>query len=295
MKIAFLVLAHRSPAQTGRLCDRLSSDCTRAYVHVDAKADIAAFARAVGDPTVILDTRVDVRWGAWGMVEATLALIDRALSDAPDHLYLVSGQDYPIKPLELIVQTVAAADCEWMTVFPMSTGGVDKPRRRITNRFQPLLHMSRPWARRLRLVTHGLNMLLPQRDPERYAPGVALYGGASWWCVSAPTMRRMRALHAERPGLIALFKRAQNPDEAFFQTSLMAVAADRPRRANPTHVRWDKSRGAAESPEVLTIADLDALRASDRLLARKFDAAVDGAVLDRLDQLIGAPADPERR
>lgn len=287
--VAFLVLAHRGAAQVGRLTRRLSGPGARVYLHVDAKADQAAFAASAAPETVVLDEPVDVRWGGWGMVEATLRLIDRALLDAPDHLYLMSGQDYPLRSLPAILDAVRAADTDWINVVPMSNNAVDKPIARVTARLQPVPLVGRVWARRLKLGFHLANRVLPPVDPARLAPDVALYGGASWWCLTADTMRLARAYLAEAPGLIQLLRRAHCPDEALFQTALMAVAPDRPRRPQPTYVRWDKRHGSVESPMTLTADMVEDACASEALMARKFDAELHPAALDRLDALAAAP------
>ena len=72
------------------------------------------------------------------------------------------------------------------------------------------------------------------------------------------------------------------PSESFFATALMN---DRGLQVAHDDRRFVSFTPGSPSPEVLTEADLDRVRASGAEFARKFDAAVDGAVLDRLDEL----------
>lgn len=51
-----------------------------------------------------------------------------------------------------------------------------------------------------------------------------------------------------------------------------------------TDMRYTRWRGKAPSPEILTMADLDAMLQSGMLFARKFDWNVDRAVIFKLVQ-----------
>lgn len=281
--VAFLVLAHHKPEQAGRLIHRLVAPGARLYIHIDAKAALEPFLAAAPTEAVFLENRVSVEWGRFGPTQAALRLIDRALEDNPSHLYLLSGQDYPLLPTTEILRRITNPDREFMTYVRMGTPGAGKPMWRVTQRLSPLRFVSRTTARRFRLLFHALNMALPKRDVARCAPGVTLYGGPTWWCVTAETMRRMRAFLDAQPGLMRLMEKAHIPDEIVFQTSYMAVAADRPVEQQPTMVVWDRSRGPTESPETLTMEHAELLTRTPKLFARKFDMDTDAAVLDWLD------------
>src|ERR1035437_3117888 len=99
--IAFLILAHTDPVHLGRLCRALDHHA-RIFVHLDAKTDIRPFlAQPISKNVVFIADRVRVSWAAYSQVEATLRLMREALASGHDfpHLVLLSGQDYPIKPL----------------------------------------------------------------------------------------------------------------------------------------------------------------------------------------------------
>ena len=52
---------------------------------------------------------------------------------------------------------------------------------------------------------------------------------------------------------------------------------------NLTHAEWTPTSGP--HPKTLGMEDLPSLQSSSKLFARKFDADVDGVVLDELDRL----------
>jgi hypothetical protein len=93
-------------------------------------------------------------------------------------------------------------------------------------------------------------------------------------------------LSAPRP-VMSFFRHVPIADEVCFQTILgnadgLSFAPD-----NGRFIRWD----GKESPDILSARDLPALAGSGAHFARKFDEAVDGTILDRLDErLDGAQA-----
>jgi hypothetical protein len=102
--IAFLVLAHTDPVQVGRLCRALDYRA-RIYVHLDAKVDIRPFlAQPLPESVTFIKDRVRVSWAAYSQVEATLRMMRAALDSGHDfsHLVMLSGLDYPIKPLTVL-------------------------------------------------------------------------------------------------------------------------------------------------------------------------------------------------
>jgi len=85
----------------------------------------------------------------------------------------------------------------------------------------------------------------------------------------------------DHPDYVRFFDHAMVPDECFFQTLLMnSPLAPTIAKGALTYIHW-----RPPWPGILTMADLPRILASDCLLARKFDPAVDREVLDQLDKL----------
>jgi hypothetical protein len=104
--LAYVVLAHKLPHQLGRLLRRIDHPDDVALVHVDAKKPIEPFRREL-EPLLqsgrVRFTRARVRchWGGPGHLRATLAAAGELLDSGHDfsHSVLLTGQDYPIRPL----------------------------------------------------------------------------------------------------------------------------------------------------------------------------------------------------
>ena len=103
-KHAYLLLVHGDVAvfeSLLRLVDHPKNDI---YVHVDAKTSMKSFAMAaertlLASPIRFVSSRTDVRWGAFGMVEAELSLLREAVEEKAGYVYLhmLSGADLPLR------------------------------------------------------------------------------------------------------------------------------------------------------------------------------------------------------
>lgn len=106
MKIAVLCQCHKNAAQVNRLINALQyGDVFDFYIHVDKKSSIDK-SIACSNNVVVLpdDKRVNVLWGDITQVEATLSLIRATYGKHYDYYWLISGQDFPIKSPEYIVE-----------------------------------------------------------------------------------------------------------------------------------------------------------------------------------------------
>ena len=272
MRIAYVISAYKLPDQLVRLVRRLASPTASFAVHVDAKTAPDVQARMVerlrGVPSVAFLERHSCHWGGFGHVRATLKGIDHFVRGSADFDYLVllTGQDYPLRHPRAIERFLAEA------------GG------RSYLRHRPLPF--EPWAgrggldriERWHLVRRRLHVSLPL---HRSLPaGLEPHGGAPYWCLARPEVEYVHAFVAAHPEVVRFFEHVFVPDELFFQT----ILACSPRRGllvdeGIHHVDWSTT----PAPAILTSADLDALLASDKLFARKFDVTVDARVLDLLD------------
>jgi hypothetical protein len=84
----------------------------------------------------------------------------------------------------------------------------------------------------------------------------------------------------EQSRLVRFFKHVLLPEELFFQTVLLSSPlASTVVNDHLRHIVW----AGGGNPKTLTSSDYDAVVSSGKLFARKFDAEVDEAILDRLD------------
>ena len=254
-RIAYLILAHRNPAHLGRLVRRLTTPQATCFVHVDRKAPFAPFAAALaGTGAVLSDQRIAVRWGGFGMVRATLMLLEQAFADARgfERFVLLSGTDYPIRSTAAIEAFFAQhAGDEFIEMLPFGKDGKSEER---LSRYHP--DVPRALQRGLRLLER-LGLVARWRDHRAVLGDLVPYGGASWWALSRLAAAHVLAFGRQRPEIVQFMSTTACPDEHYFQTILGNSPFRTRLRGGLTYADWS---GGAASPAWLTHRHLDVLR-----------------------------------
>jgi len=302
MRIVYLILAHRYPEQLARLIDALDGEGISFLVHVDRRSGAHMFQtvreQLGGRPNLRFVPRVRCRWGAFGIVRATLNGITTAIEQEGsfDYLALLSGQDYPIKTNDFIRSFLAARrGTSFISHHPFpfaewkhEEGGWDRVRYWSFRPWGRLLVFPRERTFRFRVVERLWSALiaafpLRRRFPAGYHP----YGGAQFWCLARPHARYIYDFVRQNRDFVRFFRRVVVPDEIFFQT-ILANSHLRAELCNKslTFVEWYRP-GAT-----LISSDFDNLRASTLIFARKFDESVDAAIIDRVDRELLGRANP---
>jgi hypothetical protein len=292
--IGFVLLTHAHPDQALRLVSRLNAmfDHPPIAWHHD-------FTRSALDPGRVPDNAALVRphvrtaWAEFSIVEATMRAV-RQLYDgaAPDWFVILSGADYPIKSADRILGDLRAGgyDAHIEHELIAAPHFAREWQRELHNRYCASRTVRVPWVtRRLRVtrrtlrVTHPLLLrwLLP------FSATFRCYAGPHWFSGNRRAAEHLLAFHASRPRLAAHHRPILFPEESYFQCALANAPHLRLNDRNYRYVEWPED-GDASHPKTLTRDDLPALLASPCHFARKFDPAVDAAVLDALDTAVGA-------
>ena len=106
MKLACIVLAHHLPKQLALLVSVLRHPQVQVYLHIDRTKSLAPFTRALaeaGVSEVVLLRRQESRWASPGVLDAALEGLVAGVADGCDYFITISGQDFPLKPMEEIV------------------------------------------------------------------------------------------------------------------------------------------------------------------------------------------------
>lgn len=290
MTIAYIILAHRLPAQLARLIDRLDDGDATFFVHLDQTArrgpgrDLREeFLRAVDKhPHVQLLPRYRCYWGSFQIVQATIAGI-QAVVDSParfDRVMLLSGQHYPIKPVAHIRRFLEQhREAEFIESFPLRQPNRWTRQRGAFRDLARILH----WHFRIR--SRWLHVPVKRRFLETLQP----HGGSQWWSLSMPCVTHIHDFIRGNPRFVAYFRHCFIPDELFFQT-IVSNSSFRERLVGSdlTYAKWNNP--APPYPAVLDRHCLDELLRSAALFARKFDTTQDPKILDLIDQRILAHA-----
>lgn len=273
MRIAYVILAHQLPEQLVRLVRRLNTPNALFLIHINRRSDDAvldtARAALVELDNVVFLRRHKLYWGAFGHVRATIEALDELdrRSAQVDYVALMTGQDYPIKPASVIERALAESGGRSFMAYDRLPGGWQDGMKRFTH-----------WHSRRIGVPRGWHLSVPMR--RRLPQGLVPYGGSAYWWLSREAVDYVRRYVAEHPGYPRFFKRVDVPDEMFFHTIVMnSPLRDSVVNDELRHVDWTRD----PLPAIFGAGDLETLRRSPKLFARKFDATFDAEILDLID------------
>jgi len=287
--LACLVLAHHNAPQLVLLLRWIDAAGGRAFVHIDRRAqETRAELLRLGLPggTVLLAEADSVRgrWGGYGLVAATLALLREAVRDpASRHVALLSGTHLPVRPAEEVAETLF----DGREHIGLALAAAEPPDGKSLRRFW---YRTLPGREQESAVLRWVNRntwRLGRRDLAAGLRGMTPMVGGQWWSLTGDCARHIAAFVEANPWYPRFFRGAHIPDEAFFQTILGATRFS-DRVAPPPHYEVIPDY----SPIVLRVPDLPAAQASGRPFARKFDTGVDAEAV-RL-ALAGAGGPPLR-
>jgi hypothetical protein len=293
MTVAYIVLSHRNPEQVLRLVRALNEGpAARVLVRHDPRGPALPPAQLDAAGGEAIEDGIEFEWGGWSQLELILGCLrEAARRHDPDWALILSGQDYPLRPLAEIEAELGAS---------MADGRLGAVREVERHRPPPgedefflrcrYLHYTRPRGirtlpRALRPLAYARQLppLVGIRRPGR--PPLRYHASADWLTLGRRGLTATLAA-AEDRRLMRRFRRVAVPSESFFATVLLndpalTIERDHRRFAPFPHP-------GAPHPETLTTSDSDRLLSSGADFARKFDATVDSRILDLLDERRGA-------
>lgn len=291
MRIAFIMLCHKNPAQINKLVDKLSefSDAD-VYIHVDMNhSEIRDQIKKQKNVKLVSeDHSYRIQWGSVDIVKATLELI-RAVKDSGkqyDYIWLVSGQDYPICPVaEIEKRLVEGAGLNYIECITSDN--------KQYNRYKKLYEVAYPsWingnnmviksVKRIYMILtggyrHTFSLFIRQKPFD-----FDFSFGSQWWTITAEAAFEILEYSDRYPEVLKYFKKSIIPDECFFQTLFMRGSYRDKRTMNLTFINWGKNR---RSPEVLTIEDTEIIKdaCNTFCFARKFEVGQSAELIRHLE------------
>ncbi|MBO0710786.1 MAG: hypothetical protein J2P47_05840 [Acetobacteraceae bacterium] len=280
-RIAWFVMAHHRPEQLRWVVEALASSrtCELILLHVDLKSllgikpernGVWRMARrlAAEHPAVRLLSPRFTNWGGWSLTRLHLHAVETALALDPGwtHFVNLSGQCYPIKPLDEIRAALGRADDQiFVELRPFASLPQDD------------WHLA--WHPMIELPHKALKLPGPRRKPTGFALD---HKGSQWsilprrfceWQREAPIGREIRRY----------LRHLLLSDELIMQT--LALNGPWRERVAPHFGREIVWPG----PKVFGTADLPQLLESPGFFARKFDMDRDPEVLGTLARRLGLP------
>lgn len=301
MKIAYCISAFSDPTQLARLIRALDGEDCEFFVHIDRKVDVRPFAEACAAANVHFlgpQERVNVYWGTCSQVEFQMRMLRKALDYSPhiSHLFMLSGQDYPLWSNRRIRQTLEAQPTqEWLAGICLESDEVAERDKQMYRRQRPQTdfawlspqwndRLSKLWRRVLKL-THRQQPLHLTVEGRRWP----LFKGSDYFCLTRDLAAHVVGQWAAHAEIRRYFARSFAPSE----TCIHTIAFNSPRFApHCLLLRGAYPTLAALTPlhcidyvpviRVWRLDDMDRLLASGKMFGRKFTTAASTPLLDAL-------------
>jgi hypothetical protein len=298
MKFAHIIVTYFNLEQTLRLFNSLNHKDSCFVFHVSKKCEPKYFemlyAALKDHNNCFFAKRINIVWSNFTFVQAMLNSIDTLVESKVDfdYAFLHSGQDYPVKSRNYIVNALSEnRGKQYLEVIPFSelnhiSNWLDTYHFWVGKR-----HFWHPHQRSNKIIIAFYNfvfsLFLPKNRelPQAFIP----YKGSTWWTLTRDCVEFLHQQSHSPDGkkIIKYFKNTWHPAEFFVQTILMNSKYREDIINNDQRfIIWPENDDG--HPKILTEADYNDIICSDRLFARKFNSRIDAKVLDLLDNKITA-------
>ncbi len=220
--IAFVILAHRNPRHVARIARLLIAGEGIVAIHYDASSKPEEFSQLRSElgehaAQVLWPTRVRVGWGEWSVVQATLNALEAiaATGKKPDFVHLMSGSDYPIRPIaEFRDYLERHANDEFIECVDMNDGvwvkgGLTHERYEYRHFFN--------WKARPHLFEKSWRLQQKLGLKRHFPDGLRPHLGSQWWTLSWAAIEDVLTA-SHNPRIKSFFKSVWIPDEMFIQS-----------------------------------------------------------------------------
>jgi hypothetical protein len=277
MRQVILIHAHKDLGQLNTLVSQLLDDDFLIYVNVDAKSAIDI--NSLHPAARLVQPRINIHWGQFSQVEATLHSMRQVLLEAGDFdkLVFISAQDAPLLPnRRLKIELAALAGRELLDCVAIGPQGWA-----CAERYQYFHASGAPGT----LACRAANRIMRVGGLRRaMVNGWQPWGGSSWWSLSRECVEAILGRVRADPAIVRFFRSVSCPDEMFFQTLVMnSPFRTRVVLDNFRHIDWAGAK--ARHPKVLDERDFAAISASRAHFCRKLETQASAALLPLLRRL----------
>ena len=286
----FLILAHRDVQHLRELISALNGN--RIIIHVDRKSILhyQSVRDLCKDSNVILideKSSINVKWAGFSQIEAMILLIKKALPlmSPREKLIFLSGSDFPIRSRKDISTFLSQNnEIEYFRYYQLDNRRKDVSRwsfyhrwdlRIFKKRGSPLNRLNSLFIRMLSVVETIL------RGPKQ-SPDFCLMAGSQWFAISKECAQEI--LTIRNKSFDDFFRSMFAPDEVYFAT-LFAMSSFAKLNCDGGEMKSSRDSSRVFQARNLTyvdeslnrwlnMEDLNRIRDSNFLFARKFDSKI---------------------
>lgn len=281
MKHAYLIIAHNEFEVLRRLVSALDDERNDIYVHIDKKVRTLPELQTCFSKLLVLEKRIDVRWGHVSQIKTELLLFETALKNGPYEFYhLISGTHMPLKSQDDI-----------HSFFDNVKGKNLFSCWRITQPYQENLKVHkvnilvRYFSSPIKFVSIFTQLLWKTFVSVQRIMGILInndiqfYCANNWCSLTEPTIEH---LIERKKKIIHRYRWSYCGDEFFVPTELMQLDL-----ADTVVVSASLLYGSIgrSNSSVLTMDDFDDMIASGCIFARKFSMS-EPIIIDKIESIL---------
>lgn len=281
------IICHQLNNPLIHLVNQLSkSSNTLILLHVDKKCDIKPYLDHFRSNKKIkfIGNRINVKWGNYSQIKATLELLKEALVYDFKYFSLLSGVDILIKDVFELESSLKTSNKDFI-------GGVlaEKYEFRVKNLF-PEFYFGKEKSFFNKLLCFSCNLLHRFGFFTQKLENLPkLYYGANWFTIRKNTVDYIINYIRENPFYEKAFYHSLCGDELFFQTIIFnsPLTNEIYENNNSNHdfgkkvLRYIDWKTGPDYPRVLDESDFDKMKRSGMLFARKVNADIALDVLEK--------------
>lgn len=282
-KFAYLIMAHKADYTFQKLLGAIDDARNDIYLHIDKKSDIDSFkklAQDVKQSNLFFVTRTRVEWGAYSQIEAELNLFRESNKKHYKYYHLISGADLPIKSQDYIHEFFNNANEKEFIHFESDEFN-----------YGDRVHLYYPFQKNLRYHTwqrigNKLFGLLQKTLRINLNSQINFQKGTQWVSI---TDELVSYILQNEKWIQKTFRYSYCADEIFIQTlvhnseyfkqKLYHSSYGNSAIASQRLIDWNRGK-----PYVFKKQDLDELKNSPCLFARKFDSEIDKEIIDLISK-----------
>ncbi len=207
--VNYLIVGHGNFLHIDRIIKSLDNGNSAFFVHIDKKS--TQNYQSEKSNVHVLTERYVVNWGCFGLVDATISLLQKATMVSGQGYYvLLSGADYPIRSNKVIHETLSG-DREYIDIEKVPSP--HKPLRRV-ERF----HFD--FDRRKRNIVYFGMKLLEKIIHKIHKRKVTMdiYAGTTWFALTHNCVEHILNTLKNDASYLKVFKNSYIPDESLVHT-----------------------------------------------------------------------------
>jgi hypothetical protein len=289
MKQAILITAYKNIHHLKEIIDWFDDDFSF-YIHIDKKSNLSDEEKRLLEEikkAAFVSRDFKTNWGGMNHLNSILLLLREASKNGRiEYFHLISGTDFPIKSCSVFKETMLKnKGKEFIEYFEMpakvwENGGMD----RIL--YYNLHDVINAKSSNRRIISEFVNLQKKINFKRNIADFPKLYGGSTWWSLSAASCQYVLEFIEKNPSFLNRFKYTFCAEEIFFQTIILnSPLKENVVNDNQRYILWENRNG--NIPANLDETDIEAIEKSEKLFARRFEYPASEKLVAEIKKRLG--------